>query len=132
VRVVWFVGSTLCTAYVMWILFADFFLSRICDQPGAYTLVTNDQAAERKVKATVFTTDCGAMTSTRTVVNFSNALVDGRSFGDTVAVFTNVSCGAVRCEWVTNRDFVVHYPHTAGVEFLVAKTRGVSIKLQPE
>jgi hypothetical protein len=131
-RVAWLVVSTLCTVYVTWVLCGTSFVSRICDQPGAYSLVTNDQVADRKVKATVFTTDCGAMSATRTVVNFSSALVDGRSVGDTVVVLTDVPCGNVRCEWRTNREFVVRYPHSAGVEFAVSKTRGVSISLEPE
>lgn len=124
--------SALCTVYAAGVLFLGSFVSRICDQPGSYTLVTSDQIGDRKVKATVFTTDCGAMTATRTIVKLSNAFIDGRRFGDTVVVLTDVACGNVRCEWSSNRDFVVHYPHTAGVEFAVAMTHGVRIRLEPE
>src|SRR5437660_7173690 len=111
----WRVVSILCTLYVCWVLFAVFLFARICDQPGSYSLVTNDSIGDRKVKATVFTTDCGAMTATRTIVKFSNAFIDGRTLGDTVLVLTDVSCGQVHCAWATNREFVVSYPRNAGV-----------------
>lgn len=131
-RIGWKLLSLACVLYVGWILFAAFVLRRICDQPGAYSLVTNDTETNRKIKATVFTTDCGAMTATRTVVTFSNALVDGRALGSTVLVLTGVDCGAVSCKWTSNREFVVRYPRIAGVEFAVAKTHGAIITLHPE
>lgn len=131
-NIAWRVISALCTLYVCWILLETFVIQRTCDQPGSYSLVTNDPIDDRKVKATVFTTDCGAMTSTRTMVNFSNAFVNGRTRGETVVVLTGVGCSHVRSAWATNREFVVAYPRTAAVEFAVAKIRGVSISLQPE
>jgi len=124
--------SAVCTLYVCWLAFGTFFLQRICDRPGSYSIVTNDSENDSKVKATVFTTDCGAMTATRTIIKFSNAVVSGRTFGDTVVVLTGVDCGSVHSTWATNREFVVTYPQTGGVEFAVAKTRGVSIKLDPK
>lgn len=117
----WKVFSGACILYACWVLFNAFVLSRICDQPESYSLVTTDAENDRKVKATVFTTDCGAMTATRTVVKFSNAFVDGRALGDTVLVLTDVACGRVQRHWTTTREFIVSYPRTAGVEFAVAK-----------
>jgi hypothetical protein len=129
--IAWKVTSIACVLYACWIAIGTFVLSQICDQAGAYSLVTSDADNSREVKATVFTTDCGAMTSKRTIVKFSNAFVDGRTLGDTVLVLTGVDCGSVQAKWTTNRDFVVSYPNTASVEFSVAKIRGVTIELEP-
>ena len=130
--IAWKIISILCTIYVCWIGLRTFGLQRICDRPGSYSLVTSDSITDRKVKATVFSTDCGAMTPLRTIINFSNALVDGRTLGETVLVLKGFNSRDVRVAWPTHREFVVTYPAVADVEFAVAKTHGVSIKLQPE
>lgn len=132
VAIAWKAVRAACIVYSGWIAFLSFGFQRICDRPGAYSIVTNDPDSDRKVKATVFTTDCGAMTATRTIVKFSNALVDGRTFGDTVLVLTDVACGDIHTRWDTDREFAVTYPKAAGVEFAVAKMHGVTIRLNPE
>jgi len=129
--VAWKLASLVCTLYVCWLGFSAFILRRMCDQ-GSYSITTSDSDSDRKVKATVFTTDCGAMTATRTIIRFSNAFVDGRTFGDTVVILTGVDSGKVRSVWTNNREFVVKYPGAASLEFAVARTHGVSIKLEPE
>src|SRR3954462_4909515 len=101
----WKLISAVCTLCVCgWVALT--LLGGICTQPGSYAVTTNDADGDRKVKATVFTTDCGAMTATRTLVKFSNAYVNGRLFGDTILVLRDIDCNTVHTEWKGNRDFL--------------------------
>jgi hypothetical protein len=68
-----------------------------CQCPVLKSIDTRDHS----VKASLFETDCGAMTAKRVHIALSNSFVDGRRFGEIVVTLLNVSDSDVRMEWAS-------------------------------
>ena len=99
----------------------------ICQGP----VLTSITTADASVTASIYETDCGAMTARRTNVALSDSHFNGRREGNTVVTFLNVPDSGVHLTWRTNRDLIVDYTFNADVEWAVSKTRGVKIYSQP-
>jgi hypothetical protein len=104
------------------------FFRSVCTGPVRQSTTAEDQS----VKASIYETDCGAMTSRRVNVALSAYYVDGRKYGDIVVTFLRITAGDVHLIWRTKRDLIVTYPASGDVEYAVSKVRGVKIYLQPQ
>jgi hypothetical protein len=111
---------------IIWFI-ALYFLGGMCQGPVLQSLTTGDGS----VKASLYESDCGAMTARRTIVALSAPYVDGRRYGDPVVTLLSISGSSVHLTWRTNRDLAISYPASTDVEYAVSKTRGVKIYLQP-
>ena len=104
------------------------FVRHVCMSTVLQSTTTEDQS----VKASIYETDCGAMTSRRVNIALSASYLDGRKYGDIVVTFLRITPGDVHIVWRTKRDLIVTYPASGDVEYAVSKVRGVKIYLQPQ
>jgi len=84
-------------------------------QPAVLQSLNND---DKSVKASLYETDCGVMTPTRSSLRFPPGTLMG-------------GAGVHMC-WRTNRELVITYPAKIDIEFAVSKIRGVKIYLRPQ
>ena len=120
------VGALAVVTVVAWLLIDFVARKGLCQQTLGNTASVSD------TKASVYQFDCGAMGATRTYVMLSNPSVDGWKSGDSVLVLLGqFSPLAVQLRWETNRRLKIAFPTKADVEFAVAKTRGITIELEP-
>jgi hypothetical protein len=126
-KALWILWIACGTVAILW-LAAGYLLGGICQGPILQSLNNDDKS----VKASLYETDCGAMTATRSVVALSAWYVDGRRHGDPVVTFFGIHGGGVRMNWRTSRELVISYPANTEIEYAVSKIRGVKIYLQPD
>jgi hypothetical protein len=111
---------------------ALFFVIDFVGNHGLCEKSYGNTASVSDAKASVYQFDCGAMGATRTYVMLSNPAVEGWKNGDSVLVLLGVGNPKnVEVSWKGNRRLHVAFPGNAEIEFAVAKTRGISIELEP-
>jgi hypothetical protein len=90
------------TLAIIWIISA-YALGGICQGPVLQSLNNDDKS----VKASLYETDCGAMTATRSIVALSAWYVDGRRWGDPVVTFFGIHGTGVHLTWRNNRELTI-------------------------